>query len=273
MNEKNRPIGVFDSGVGGISVLKKVVQQLQHENFIYYGDSLNAPYGSKPLDEVRQLTIDGVNFLLDRNVKALVVACNTATSAAIDEIRAMHSDLPVIGTEPALKPAVLSSSIGSIVVMATERTLVEKKFSLLMDKVARERDVIKMSCPGLVELIEDGKAHAVEASDYLKDKFSSIDLSTVSAVVLGCTHYPFIRGALADVIGEDIRILDSADGIAKHLNNVLKEKDLLTDRTTPGEVQIINSSADDKLLNLSVRLLISELCKEDVLEDLLCVSG
>lgn len=273
LNDKNNPIGVFDSGVGGISVLKKVVQLLLHEDFIYFGDSLNAPYGSKPLDEVRKLTLAGVDFLLERNVKAIVVACNTATSAAIDVIRARYPDIPIIGTEPALKPAVLASKQGSIVVMATERTLAEDKFAHLMNKVARERDVIKMPCPGLAELIEDGKSDTMEVRDYLQDKFSRVDLDKISSVVLGCTHYPFITRALAEVIGEDKLILDGADGISRHLRNVLSMCDLLTDRTIPGEVQIINSSSGDELLNLSVQLLISGCGPRTNEDNLLCVTG
>lgn len=273
MKDKNKPIGVFDSGVGGISVLKKVVQQLLHENFIYYGDSLNAPYGSKPLEEVRRLTMDGVEFLLEHNVKAIVVACNTATSAAINEIRTRYPEIPIIGTEPALKPAVLASEEGSIVVMATERTLSEEKFARLMDTVARERDVIKMPCPGLAELIEDGKAETEEARDYLREKFSAVDLDKVSSVVLGCTHYPFIRDALTEVIGEDKLILDGAEGISRHLHHVLMQRGLLTDRKRPGEVQIINSASGDEMLNLSVQLLISGCGGETAEDDLICVTG
>lgn len=257
MIAKDRPIAVYDSGVGGISVLKKVVRLLPHENFIYYGDSLNAPYGSKPTAEIKKLTFAAIDYLLARSVKAIVIACNTATSAAIDEVRKAYPELPIFGIEPALKPAVEAAPEGSIVVMATELTLKEKKFNQLVDSVARERRIIKMSCPGLVELIESGQADSALTLAYLVDKFKDLDRTSFNAVVLGCTHYAFIRKTLQGVIGEDKIIFDGADGIARHLHSILAEQNLLSERTGPGEVQILNSMPGDDLLELSVDLLIS----------------
>lgn len=255
MSDQDRPIGFIDSGVGGISVLKKSIRQLPHENFIYYGDSLNAPYGSKPLEEIQRLTFAAVDYLLERKAKAIVIACNTATSAAVHLVREKYPDLPVLGIEPALKPAVESTKTGSIVVMATETTLKEKKFALLMDRVAKDRNIIKMSCPGLVELIEDGKANSPETYDYLKAKFDALVLNDVEAVVLGCTHYPFIRCSLRKVIGAGPKILDGADGISRHLEKVLRSRDLVSKRHDYGEVLMINTSGDDHLLTLSKNLL------------------
>lgn len=258
MHDQDRPIGFIDSGVGGISVLKKAVRLLPHENFIYYGDSLNAPYGSKPLETIRALTFAAVDHLLARQVKAIVIACNTATSAAVHIVRERYPDLPVLGIEPALKPAVEHTNKGSIVVMATETTLKERKFAHLMDRVARDRHVIKMSCPGLVELIEDGKANSPETLDYLKAKFRPLPMDELEAVVLGCTHYPFIRCALRNVIGPGPLIMDGADGISRHLEQVLRSWDLLSPRRSYGEILMINTSGDDDLLRLSMDLLTSE---------------
>lgn len=162
MNDKYNPIGFFDSGLGGISVLKESIKLLPNENFIYFGDSINAPYGSKSIEEIRELTNKAIEFLISKNVKAIVIACNTATSASVNELRDKYSkDIPILGIEPALKPASLSNKKGSIVVMATERTLSEKKFFDLMDKVAKQRDVIKLPCPSLVKFVENeiGRAH------------------------------------------------------------------------------------------------------------------
>lgn len=258
MSDQDRPIGFIDSGVGGISVLKKSIRQLPHENFIYYGDSLNAPYGSKPLEEIQRLTFAAIDYLLEHKAKAIVIACNTATSAAVHLVREQYPDLPVLGIEPALKPAIESSNGGSILVMATETTLKERKFALLMDRVARNRRVIKMSCPGLVELIEDGKANSPETYEYLKDKFDSIVMDDVDAVVLGCTHYPFIRCSLRKIIGPEPKILDGADGISRHLEKVLTTRNLLSKRTDYGEVLMVNTSGDDHLLKLSLDLLTAD---------------
>lgn len=258
MTDPNRPIGFFDSGVGGISVLKQAVRLLPHENFIYYGDSLNAPYGSRPLAEIQQLTFDAVDYLLSRNVKAIVFACNTATSAAVHLVREKHPDLPIFGIEPALKPAVENTEGGSIVVMATETTLKEQKFAQLMDRVARDRHVVKLSCPGLVELIEEGKARSQETLDYLSDKFKALDVPEIKAIVLGCTHYPFILAPLRQVVGPTPLIFDGADGISRHLQNVLAQRGLLSDRQEPGEIHLINTSGDEKLLELSIALLTAQ---------------
>lgn len=266
MNDQDRPIGFIDSGVGGISVLKKAVRRLPHENFIYYGDSLNAPYGSKPLEEIQRLTFNAVDYLLERKVKAIVIACNTATSAAVHLLRRQYPSLPILGIEPALKPAVEATDSGSIVVMATETTLKERKFAQLMERVARDRHVINMSCPGLVELIEDGKANSPQTLDYLAAKFSALDMGQVEAVVLGCTHYPFIRCALRRVIGPVPQILDGADGISRHLEQVLTTQDLLSPRHTYGEILMVNTSGEDSLLELSMDLLTS---KEEEQEDCL----
>ena len=256
MIDKDRPIAVYDSGVGGISVLKKMVRLLPHEDFIYYGDSLNAPYGSKPIQEIKKLTFQAIDYLMARGVKAIVIACNTATSAAIDEVRKAHPELPIFGIEPALKPAVEVAPEGSIIVMATELTLKEKKFDQLVVNVARSRQVIKMSCPGLVELIETGQADSALTREYLSDKFKDLDRASFNAVVLGCTHYAFILKTLQEVIGNDKIIVDGADGIARHLSSILSERNLLTKRTGPGEVQILNSAPGDDLLKLSMDLLI-----------------
>ncbi len=257
MKDPNQPIGFFDSGVGGISVLRKAVRRLPHENYIYYGDSLNAPYGSRPLAEIQELTLAAVEFLLERQIKALVIACNTATSAAGELVRQKYPDLPVFGIEPALKPAVEQTRAGTIVVMATETTLKEQKFARLMERVAKDREVYKMSCPRLVELIEDGRAASPETELYLRDKFSALDLAQVSAVVLGCTHFPFIQPVLRRIIGDGPLVLDGADGISRHLHNTLARRGLLNPRQEPGEILLINSSGEESLLRLSMDLLTS----------------
>ena len=152
LDKRDKPIGVFDSGVGGISVLKEAVKLLPKEDFIYFGDSKNAPYGTKKVEEVIELSFTAVDFLLKHGVKAVVVACNTATSAAIESLRQKYIDIPIIGIEPALKPAVELNKRGKIIIMATPMTLLENKFQSLMKTYEKEIDIETLPCVGLVEL-------------------------------------------------------------------------------------------------------------------------
>ena len=171
MNIKNSPIGFFDSGVGGLSVLREAISIMPNENYIYFGDSQNAPYGTKDLQEVKQLTFKAAEFLRAKKVKAIVVACNTATSAAIEELRIKYTDIPIIGIEPALKPAVKLHRKGSVIIMATPMTLREKKFKELMLKFKDECDIVSMPCAGLVEFVENGILKGDDIESYLRDKF------------------------------------------------------------------------------------------------------
>lgn len=257
MNDKERPIGFFDSGLGGLSVLKESLKLLPNENYIYFGDSRNAPYGSRSVDEIERLSMDIVDFLIKRNVKAIVVACNTATSAAIVRIRKEHPEIPVIGIEPALKPALLSQKGGAVAVMATESTLREKKFADLLNKLKGEREVIKMPCPGLVELIEAGHSDDSETLEFLDKRFSEVDKNSISGIVLGCTHYPFIAHHLKKVV-PGASVFNGAEGLSRHLKEVLKERDLLNSSDHKGTVEIFNSKDDPDMIRLSEKLLYSE---------------
>ncbi|KHD35221.1 glutamate racemase [Clostridium acetobutylicum] len=254
MSVKNNPIGVIDSGVGGISVLKEAVKQLPYENFIYYGDSKNAPYGIKSVDEVRNLTFNVVEKLLKLNIKALVVACNTATSAAIDELREKYKNIPVIGIEPALKPAVELKRRGKIIIMATPMTLSEVKFKNLMEKYEEDSEIVKLPCPGLVELIEDGIVEGEKMQEYLRNKFKDYEKDDIAAFVLGCTHYPFVKKEIASIV-RDVPIIDGSQGTVMQLKRKLDKYDILNIGSEKGKIKIMNSLKDDKILDLSYRLL------------------
>ncbi|MCR3761490.1 glutamate racemase [Clostridium felsineum] len=251
---KDNPIGVIDSGVGGISVLREAVKNLPHENFIYYGDSKNAPYGIKSVEEVRSLTCSVVEKLLKMNIKALVVACNTATSAAIDELRERYKNIPIIGIEPALKPAVELKRKGKIIIMATPMTLSESKFRKLMEKYEETSEIVKLPCPGLVELIEDGIVEGPKMQEYLRGKFREYEKDDIAAFVLGCTHYPFVRKEIGK-IAHDVPIIDGSEGTVMQLKRKLKKYDILNDNSKGGEVQILNSLISDKIIDLSYKLL------------------
>ncbi len=255
MNNKEKPIGFFDSGVGGISVLNESLIVLPNEDFVYFGDSSNAPYGTRDVNEVRKLTFNAVDFLLNKGAKAIVIACNTATSAAIDTLREKYKDIPIIGIEPALKPAVEVSEGKSIIIMATPMTLAEKKFSNLMEKYNKEVDIIPLPCAGLVELIEDGIIEGAEIQSYLESKFKEFMHLDIASIVLGCTHYPFIKKQLIQIVGEKTVIIDGSVGTVNQLKRKLTRNNLLNDKKTKGNVTIHNSSLNNNMIKLSYKLL------------------
>jgi glutamate racemase len=252
--DNTRPIGFFDSGVGGISVLKRSVEILPMENYIYYGDSKNAPYGTKDVETIKRLTSEGIDLLVARGCKAVVVACNTATSAAIDYIRDRYSTIPVIGIEPALKPAVESTEDGKILVLATPRTLTERKFHALMESVARTREIIRMPLPGLVEIIEKGDFNEEKSFEYLQEALADVD-KNVRAVVLGCTHYPFVKQSILKILGDEVSVYDGSDGTARRLARILADRELLNPGPGNGSIEIINSLGTPEILELSSYLL------------------
>ncbi len=224
------PIGVFDSGIGGISVLSEIIKVLPKEKFIYFADTLHSPYGSKPEDVVRSLTVKASEFLSLMGVKSLVVACNTATSVAIKEIRKMRP-FPVIGMEPALKPAVELKLTGKILVMATPLTLQGKKFHELARHYNHLAEIVPLPCAGLVEIIEQAHPHGQEIKDYLFHVFSSVDKEDISAIVLGCTHYVLIKKEIVNMVGRQIPVIDGNHGTARHLRSVLHYERLLISET------------------------------------------
>jgi glutamate racemase len=209
----------------------------------------------KNVDEVKKLSIQASEFLLSYNVKAIVVACNTATSAAIEDLRRIYKDIPIIGIEPALKPAVELNHSGKIVIMATPMTLAERKFNNLMEKYKTTSEIIPLPCPGLVEFIERGVLEGEEIRSFIREKFSSVVHSKIAAVVLGCTHYPFIKNELYKVLGNEVTIIDGSRGTSTHLKRMLEEKKWINNRNENGKVMIFNSSEKDELIKISEWLL------------------
>jgi len=237
MTEKRElPTGVFDSGLGGISVLREMVKILPCEDFIYCGDSANAPFGTKSVEEIRRLTLENVAGLYKKGIKAVVIACNTATSAAITALREVYTDIPVIGIEPALKPAAHREGHPRVILMATPGTVKGEKLHRLMDQYEEEADVTALPCPGLMEYVENGILEGPELTAHLNDLFSACDLGRTDAIVLGCTHYPFLKKAIRCVVGERILLLDGSEGTARELKRRLWEADLLSRRTREGEI-------------------------------------
>ena len=237
-------IGIMDSGVGGISVLRKAVELLPHENFIYYGDNANAPYGPRPLEEIRTLCAEAIGQLLNRDVKALVIACNTATSAYASILRATAT-MPVIGMEPAVKPASLArSSGGKVLALATRATLSLEKFSRLMDDYGE--GVIPVEGTGLVELVEAGKADSPETRKALSAIFAPYRNEQIDGIVLGCTHYPFLRRQIEDFF-PNAQIFDGREGTVRQLSRRLDETSRRTTQSGPGSVELLTSGGEENL--------------------------
>ena len=229
MNKRLNPIAVFDSGAGGISVLKELVRLMPNENYIYYGDSLNAPYGTKPTEEVRRLTIHNTDGLIKAGAKEVVIACNTATSAAIVSLREMYPSVPMIGLEPAIKPATLECKGGRVLVMATELTLRERKFLLLLEKYKDIAEIISLPCPELVEFAEGGITEGKELENYLNTILAPY-IHNVDGIVLGCTHFPLLKDAIQRA-AKGIKLYDGGIGAAREALHQLKETDLVSNAT------------------------------------------
>ncbi|MCF6191399.1 MAG: glutamate racemase [Cocleimonas sp.] len=219
------PIGVFDSGIGGLSVLKEIHQLLPHENLIYVGDSAHAPYGDRSAKYVRERSQAISDFLLDQGVKAIVVACNTATAEAATQLRETM-DVPVIGLEPAVKPAAQLSKNGIIGVLATQRTIDSERLLGLTERYAKDKKVLAQACPGLVEQVEACELNNPETNKLLKKYIEPLLEQGADALILGCTHYPFLLPAIRKIVGSDIEILETGKPVAEQLKRILIQNDL-----------------------------------------------
>ena len=247
-------IGFFDSGLGGISVLHEARRVMPNENYLFFGDNKNAPYGPRPLEEIRALSAAGVGRLLERGVKAVVIACNTVTSAYAEIVRAEHPELPIIGMEPALKPAYFARHGGKVIVLATDATLRLEKFKRL--QALYGDDAIPVVGHGLVELVESGRAHSPEAERTVRTLLAPYADAQIDAVVLGCTHYPYLREPIQRLFPR-AKLFDGREGTVLHLKAQLEKYGLRSDGT-PGTVEY-QTSAGPETIELMKRLMVSSL--------------
>ncbi|MDD5457726.1 MAG: glutamate racemase [Candidatus Margulisbacteria bacterium] len=237
-------IAFFDSGIGGLTVLKEALKILPREDYIYYADTEHVPYGTKTKSDIKKYILEAVEFIAGQKVKALVVACNTATSIAINALRQNYS-FPIIGMEPAVKPAVEHNGNNKrILVLATPVTLKEEKFQNLVSKVDSEKTVDVLALPELVayaeQFIFDGKI----INPYLKEKLAAYNLAEYSTVVLGCTHFPYYRKNLKEVLPRTINIIDGNLGTVKHLKRLLEER--IPQSLNKGKGDIVFYSSGEK---------------------------
>ena len=231
----NAPIGIFDSGIGGLSVFQEIRALLPYESLYYIADSAYVPYGEKTAEQIRERCLFIADFLVGQGVKALVLACNTATAAAIAELRQCYPDMPIIGMEPAVKPAAKVTQSKIIGVLATTGTLKSAKFAALLDRFAHDVTVITQPCPGLVERIEQGDLTSESLEHMLRGWVEPLLAKGCDTLILGCTHYPFIKPLLRSFIPESISIIDTGRAVAKRLVQLLEEHRL---QNVEGEPQL-----------------------------------
>lgn len=262
MNEqKNRPqaqgpILVFDSGFGGISVLKKLVRQMPNEHFLYFGDSANAPYGTRSEAEVRRLTCAAIASQMDSQPKAIVIACNTATAAALDELRRLYPDIPVIGIRPAVADAACKSH--KVLVLATQGTLNSAAFQQQLSQLPdTDAELIPVAAPGIVEYVEGNMQRRAWIVDYLKNLSSPYGQSSIDGVVLGCTHFPFAKDVIEESLGHPVAFFDASTAVAAQTEAELCKRGLRRETQEGGGVTIRNSACEETMLSFAWTLFAS----------------
>jgi glutamate racemase len=251
-------IGVFDSGVGGLSILDEALRQLPEHDYIYLADSINAPYGEKSSEWIASRSMELCQYLAAQGCDAIMVACNTATAEAIAHIRNELSNIPIIGVEPGIKPAAMQSLNGIVGVLATEATLKSDKFSALLATLPNCR-FVKQAGAGLVPLIEAGQANGEETLELLAEHLEPIQDAGADTLVLGCTHYPFLRKAIRKLLGDSINLIDTSDAVVRQLKRKLEAKGKQLNDGDQGSIQFISSKDAELLHQMAHELMQSDL--------------
>ncbi len=246
-------IGIFDSGVGGLSIAKEIRKRLPQEDLIYYADSLYCPYGEKSPALIKERVFLISDFLISQGAKLLVVACNTASIVSLDDIRRRYQ-VPVVGVEPAVKPAVNATKTGTIGVLATGVTLSGDRFSSLVNRYCTKTKVVTQPCPGLVELVEAGKINCPEAKKMLFQYIRPLLEQNADTIVLGCTHYPFLRPLIEEIVGPDITIIDTGEAVARQTARVLEQSALNNKNNRPGR-ELFYTSGISEIVEPVIKLL------------------
>ncbi len=254
---REAPIGIFDSGIGGLSVLRHVQTLLPDESLLYFADSGFAPYGEKPEAVIVERTVSIAAFLLTQKVKALVVACNTATAAAIAGLRARYPELPVVGVEPGLKPAASLTCSGTIGVLATANTLASDKFLKLQAQVAQDAQVkfLLQACNGLANQIEKGELSSRETYQLVERYVKPLVEQGADTLVLGCTHYPFVEQLIREIAGPNVGIVDTGEPVAQQLRRLLTQRDLLTQTPAADKLWAFTTGSQSSLALAFAKLL------------------
>lgn len=240
-SKRTAPVGIFDSGVGGLSVLREVRRQLPGESLIFLADQIHVPYGPRPLEEVRDFAEAISRYLLSKNVKLVVVACNAASAAALHYLRETFPQVPFVGMEPAVKPAAERTLSGMVGVLATPATFQGALYASVLERFAQGVTVLQDTCPGLVAQIEAGHIESPQTRQILENALHPMLEQGIDTVVLGCTHYPFVIPVIQDIVGAGVRVIDPAPAVARQVGRVLEAMYLLNQKERPGTLRILTS--------------------------------
>ena len=242
----NRPIGVYDSGFGGLSVWRELYRALPDESLIYLGDGKNCPYGSLPEERIREYAEQSVGELVGRGCKLIVVACNTATAAAITHLRERFSQIPIVGLEPAVKPACQMTKSHKVAVVATERSLGSEKFRRAVERYGVGVEVIKAVGEGFVEAVESDQEQSPATRQKVEAVIEPLIKSGVDVIVLGCTHYPFLKSVIRNVVGErGVQIIDSGEAVEKRVESLLDKYDIRASEENDAQYEFLTFADDD----------------------------
>ena len=249
------PIGVFDSGVGGLSVLRAIRAQMPEEHVIFFGDQVHIPYGPRPMEQIREFSEAITRFLLDQDAKIIVVACNTASAAALKHLRETFPDVSFVGMEPAVKPAAEYTQTGKVGVLATPATFQGALYASVVERFANGVELFQNTCSGLVQQIEQGNLEGLETRRILEEALLPMLEQNIDTVVLGCTHYPFVIPLIEQIVGENVRVIDPAPSVARQVRRVLEAKGLKNESDLEGFVRFYTSGDTEGLKSLLPLLL------------------
>jgi len=257
ISSSTSPIGIFDSGVGGLSVLRAIRVQMPAENILYFGDQGHIPYGPRPMEQIRSFSEAITKFLLERDAKLIVVACNTASAAALTYLRGKFLDVKFVGMEPAVKPAAERTQTGKVGILATPATFQGGLYASVVERFANGVELFQNTCNGLVQQIEQGNLNGAETRKILEDALHPMLEQNIDTVVLGCTHYPFVIPLIEQIVGENVRVIDPAPSVAKQAQRLLEAGGALNESESKGRVKLY-TSGDASVLKSQLPLLLDE---------------
>ncbi len=249
------PIGVYDSGVGGLTVWRAIRALLPQEDLLYFADQAKVPYGLRPLEEVQSLAEGVTRYLMDQGAKLIVIACNTASAAALKHLRALYPEFPFVGMEPAVKPAAEQTLSGKVGVLATPSTFQGELYASVVERFAHDVKLFQNTCPGLVQQIEKGYLDTAKTRRILEEILEPMLREGVDTLVMGCTHFPFAIPMIRKIAGEHVRVIDPAPAVARQVRRVLEARELLATRTSMGKSVFLTSGDKGKLEALLPKLI------------------
>lgn len=255
--DSRRPIGIFDSGVGGLSVLRAIRRQMPGEAVVYFGDQGHIPYGPRPMEQIRAFSEAITRFLLEHDAGIIVVACNTASAAALKYLRETFLDVPFVGMEPAVKPAAEHTQTGKVGVLATPATFQGALYASVVERFANGVELFQDTCPGLVQHIEQGNLDGAAPRKILQDALLPMLARNIDTVVLGCTHYPFVIPLIQQIAGEGVRVIDPAPAVARQVQRLLEARERRLPSGDPGSLRIY-TSGDPQQLKALLPVLLGE---------------